>query len=61
MNKNLHDTVKVRIAVAVAPEGEWMWAGWPLKGKGHKDRPYWVTAELPIPQTVEVEGEVSDE
>ena len=59
-------TVKVRIAVAVDPSGDWSAAGhrdatWKdvdyiLDGVGNGEARYWVEAELPIPETRTVES-----
>lgn len=61
-------TVKVRIAVAVDPNG-WDWRAYGDAGlPDHAvmssavstscQKVFWVTAELPIPEPKEVEGEV---
>jgi hypothetical protein len=67
------ETVKVRIAVSVDPTGRWWTCGW---GIGTKYEPhahvdvadalapgearYWLTAELPIPETPEIEASVEE-
>ncbi len=65
-------TVKVRIAVAVDPKGRWYAMGTPSLPRNHdelletvdmdqcgpNEALFWVTAELPIPEVLEVEGEV---
>jgi hypothetical protein len=61
--------VKVRIAVAVCPNGDWNSSGWHQGTDEEKmdlcidslesgEARYWVTAELDVPETVEVAGEV---
>lgn len=64
-------TVKVRIAVAVDPKGRWYAMGAPGFPRNHgelletvdmdqcgpNEALFWVTAELPIPEVQEVEGE----
>lgn len=83
----MSDTIKVRIAVAVAPSGSWRASGGGTIGETAAERErrqkddmnfadeiwegdkcaegtarYWVTAELPIPEPVEVASEtVRDE
>jgi hypothetical protein len=68
-------TVKVRIAVAVDPDGCWNSAGW-LMGNGENagweamelacenvgtgERRYWVHAEVAVPEPEDVQGTVSD-
>lgn len=58
-------TVKVRIAVAVGPDGDWSAYGWKGARDGHAmvtatdtvcegASRYWITAELPIPEVLEV-------
>jgi len=54
-------TIKVRIAVAVDPKGQWNAVGWStapsdddmsdlaLEGVGEGERIYWLTAELDVP------------
>ena len=56
-------TVRVRIAVAVDPNGEWNASGWnsltdkyddvamgiALEGVGEGEARYWIEAELPLP------------
>ncbi len=64
-------SVKVRIAVAVDNDGDWYAVGWLDAEEGGSAKGYaedelakkaahyfWVTAELPIPEPVEVEGTV---
>ena len=61
-------TVKVRIAVAVDPDGNWNAYGWTdadgvamelaLEGVASGEARYWVTAELPVPPAPEVAGAV---
>ena len=62
-------TVKVRIAVAVDPSGNWESCGWrgssdeeamdvAVESVGTSEARYLVTAELPIPEAVEVAGKV---
>lgn len=60
--------MKVRIAVAVTPTGDWSAAGWSgetestLKSLAREPfadaEVFWVEAELPIPETRVVEGKV---
>lgn len=61
-------TVKVRIAVAVDPSGQWTAAGWPnmehvdmcaVDDLGPGESYFWVEAELPIPEITTVEGTTS--
>lgn len=63
-------TVKVRILVAVDSKGEWSAYGYTnndeatnheclwLEGMDGREAYYWVTAEVPIPETKEIEGKV---
>lgn len=63
-------TVKVRIAVAVDPEGKWGSAGWSrsndeefefelaTEALKHGESRFWLTAELPIPDIAEIQAEV---
>ena len=61
-------TVKVRIAVAVDPDGKWSAYGCPGADETDMDiavdavapgeARYWVTAELPIPAEIDVAGAV---
>lgn len=64
--------VKVRIALAVDPDGKWSAQGWPTFESDDWDfvvddleqgeARYWITAEVDVPEraVAEVEGEVSD-
>ncbi len=67
-------SVKVRIAVAVDDRGDWYAVGWKdalsddmegdalgqlMDGSTYKQL-YWITAELPIPEPVKVEGTVEE-
>lgn len=68
-------TVKVKIAVAVDPHGNWNAVGWNEAAKNNPNLPmdlaissveegeahYWITAELPIPAAREIEGNVEEE
>ena len=64
-------TVKVRIAVAVDPKGHWQASGWRDAGEEVWDcvldcvddgeARFWITAELPIPESIEVQGKVEKE
>lgn len=64
-------TVKVKIAVAVDPDGDWNANGWSSADddimmmdlvvdtlKDGEAR-YWVEAELPVPETQSVQGQVT--
>jgi len=67
-------TVRVRIAVAVDPQGNWNAAGWKVHGHQPEEREFlfcalegldsseescfWVEADLPIPEIQTVQGEV---
>lgn len=62
-------TVKVRIAVAVDPSGDWNASGWrgcddqtamgnTLDTLNEGEARYWLEAELPIPQVTTVAAEV---
>ena len=64
-------TVRVRVAVSVDPEGEWYGVGW--KGASDEEmrhstldcvevgeRSYFLTAELEIPEPVEVDAHVEE-
>ena len=66
-------TIKVKIAVAVDPKGEWAAAGWSDGGEpadegtlinhtiedvGPGELVYWVEAELPIPDLSVIKGDV---
>lgn len=62
-------TVRVRIAVAVDQESDWNATGWSgadddaamgdaVDTVGSGEARYWVTVDLPIPQAVEVAGNV---
>jgi hypothetical protein len=68
-------TVKVRIAVAVDPDGDWNSAGWSKRdgqpagedamelacdNVGTGERRYWIEAELMVPEPEDVQGEVYD-
>lgn len=66
-------TVRVRIAVAVGPDGEYSCAGWDkpdndadVMGQAKDLLPgvvsfaAWVEADVPVPEEAVVEGEVSD-
>jgi hypothetical protein len=69
-------TVRVRIAVVVGSNGKWVAGGPTDDPSIYKDfidnnvdgrsvypeydATYWVTAELPVPDGIEVEGEVED-
>jgi hypothetical protein len=67
-------TVKLRAAVAVDPEGNWNVSGWgtannsnddiamncAIEGVGDGEARYWLTAEVPVPEVKETEGEVAD-
>jgi hypothetical protein len=68
-------TVKVRIAVAVDPSGDWSASGWlkrdgkvaegeamdiAIDGVNEGEARYWVEAELPIPEPQVFTGSVSD-
>ena len=65
-------TVKVRIAVAVDPDGDWNSCGW--KDGDDKDKMgmccdtlgsgearYWLEAELPIPEIAKIQAVVTNE
>lgn len=64
-------TVKVRIAVAVDPSGDWNSDGW-MRGKDKDMREqavdplqdgaavYWLTAELPVPEAQEIAATVEE-
>lgn len=63
-------TVKIRVAVAVDPQGDWHAVGWkdahdPMSSAVETIAPgearYWLTAELPIPEAVEVQAEIEDD
>lgn len=70
-------TVKVRVALAVDPEGDWYAVGWsPPRGEPVSDREkmaaatemvgedearYWLTAEVPVPTPEEKEIKASVE
>ena len=58
-------TVKVRIAVAVRSDGDWIACGWKgvrdgeamstvIDNAGKDASRYWITAELPVPEVPEV-------
>ena len=62
-------TVKVRIAVAVGSDGDWSACGWKgdrdgdamdtvIDAVGDNASPYWITAELPIPEAQTIAGSV---
>lgn len=60
-------TVRVRIACAVEPDGSWFSFGTdnmpdPMSvakvAAGQHGRAHWITADLPIPEPVEVQGRV---
>ena len=62
-------TVKVRIAVAVAPDGDWSSGGWKnargdeamdcvLEGIPEGEARYWLTAELAVPEVAEIAADV---
>ena len=62
-------TVKVRIAVAVGSDGDWMAYGWKgsrdgytmgvaIDGVGDDSSRYWITAELPIHEVPTIAGSV---
>ena len=63
-------TVKVRIAVAVDPEGDWDARGESgqqdvrtlraLAYNSNLDRVYWLTAELPVPEAQEIAATVEE-
>ena len=69
-------TVRVRIPVAVAPNGEWNAAGWsgderedglesvlegmPHQFKDHQIRVSYIEADVPLPEDNTIEGKVSD-
>lgn len=64
-------TVKVRIAVAVDPEGEcavtmiddgvpWREANWLLKGLEPGAARYFMSAELPVPEAQEIAATVEE-
>ena len=64
-------TVRVRVAVAVDPDGTWNAVGWSgakddddmvglaLDMVGTQESVYWLTADLPLPATVEIPAEVT--
>lgn len=65
-------TVKVRIAVAVTPSGEWNATGWTscieadamdlaCSSVSDGEARYFVEAELPIPEPVTVQGTVVED
>lgn len=65
-------TVKIKIAVAVDPQGNWNASGWKVHGRQPEDREFlscalegldsseestfWVEVELPVPETQTVKG-----
>jgi len=63
-------TVRVRIAVAVCPDGEWAAAGnWEYSGEAIRDIVFidelpgseswhWIEADIPLPKPQTIEGEV---
>lgn len=62
--------VKVRIAVAVDPSGDWNCAGWSsgsdddkmgiaCETVAHGERRYWLEAELDVPEAVVVDATVT--
>ena len=59
-------TVRVRIAVAITPDGKWFAIGdekmgqwrWPASATGDGGASYWITADLPVPKPVEINGRV---
>lgn len=62
-------TVKVRIAVAVGSDGDWIASGWKdardslvmgavIGDVGEDASRYWITAELPIPEVPTIAGSV---
>lgn len=64
-------TVKVRVAVAVDSDGDWMAVGYRDASEAHSADDargevgdgasiYWLTAELPIPEAVEVQADVGE-
>lgn len=64
-------TVRVRIAVAVDPAGEWNAVGWSRdeleegpglasEGVAEGERVYWVEAELEVPVVVQAESIEAD-
>lgn len=64
-------TVKVRIACAVDSDGCWAAHGWlgapdktavecSVEVLREGERVYWLTAELPIPEPIEVQAEVEE-
>lgn len=64
-------TVKIRIAVAVDPSGDWYALGYPepsdhihgdcSEALQEGESRYWVTAELAVPEVAEVAGQVEPE
>lgn len=61
-------TVKVRIAVAVDPDGKWAAHGWPeqddetafelvVDDLKHGEYRYFLTAELAVPEIAQIEAE----
>lgn len=65
-------TVKVRIAVAVDPEGDWNSCGWKdgdvkdamgicVDTLGSGEARYWLEAELPIPEIATIHATVTKE
>lgn len=63
-------TVKVRIAVAVDPDGDWNACGWSsatdktardlaTETVGEGEAVYWLEAELPVPATQVVQATVT--
>lgn len=64
-------TVKVRIAVAVDPDGKWAATGWEglktdeafdfiLDDLKHGESRFWLTAELPVPDVAEIQAEIEN-
>ncbi len=65
-------TVKIKVAVAVDPEGGWMASGWSdrngepveeamencIDDFGGNEAKYWLEAELPIPKEMTVQATV---
>lgn len=63
-------TVRVRVAAAVDPTGQWSANGWSgadgddmdlaIDGVGEGEARYWITADLPIPVVREIVASVED-
>lgn len=69
------ETTRVRIKVLLNAEGKWAAYGWTNATDGDQDevlydmmsgedttsaREFWVSADLELPQPIEIEGETSD-